>query len=201
LDDLEVIVGAKHNINIDTLKVSPTADEGQFAKGGIVRIMDGTKVTLISEYGGWNAKPTGMEEGILNIKEGLELSSYAKKVLMLIAIYRVMEKRDMNPGISASSICNKSVIPVTGFTGMYVYFSLGMRKDRIDTHHFTINHDVVSSWQTVAETYKTMSEQINHIPKLIENINKEYIKVKKKAERMMFKSKLDAKMAMANSKA
>lgn len=182
---------AYHNINIDTLKVTVHSTGSQADRGGIVRTMGDEDVPLIREYGGWHTQPTGMEDGIANIGTGTELSGLARRVLMVIAIHRVMEKKNMNPGISASTICSKSVIPVTGFTGMYVYFKLGLRKDRLDIASFTINHDIINDWGTACKTYKTMSKELNEIPKLVENINKEYKKIRKKAERMMFRNRYE----------
>lgn len=190
----------KYNMDIDTLNIVKIQGDSQFTKGSLTRRFKGDDVSLVTEYNGWNSKTSSMDEAILNIKDGIELSGGAKRLLMVIAIYRVLEKSGITPLISANYICDKSTIPVMGFTGMYIYFKLGLRKDRVDTSYFTINHEIINNWQDATEKYKKMSSQLAKIPKLISNMNKEYKKIKAKVERMMFKNKIDAKMAVVNAK-
>lgn len=172
----------KYNIDIDTLRVYANDGKHPYFNGSVTREIGGEHTDLISDYdSSWGAKTSSFQDAMNNILNSKKPNSSSTRLLMLIAIYNTMVgKYGSKVGLSSSgNLCGKTYIPVTGFTGMYVYFKLGITQDKVSLKKFTIDHDIQELWEPASKKYREMSKQIDGMPAFITKINKEYKKLKK----------------------
>jgi hypothetical protein len=169
-----------YSIDINTLHIAEMDTESVFGRGSVVeKLEDGTTKCILTSYRTYHMDDSTISAAILAIKGGLEIPSTSCRLLMIIAIYKILAKKGIKSTFSSNNICAQSSIPVTGFSGMYVYFKLGIRADRVELNYFTIDHAIANNWQDASDKYKLMSSQITKMPSMIKAINTEYKRIKK----------------------